>query len=375
MIDPSYILVIRRIGPIPLRHKRVGFTLIEVLVVVAIIALLLSILLPSLKRARDQAKSAACAAQLSQLIKAEITYEQQHKGWIPGTPMSTGYWFVANPVATNGATWVAGGNGQPRLVNWFDWFTPLRIEMHGSKSLPADQIELMKQGMEGVFNCPSNPHLAAWEPYGGSGENEIPGGPMPAISYLPMKNIMLPTRSGVPGSFKSLPEYNKYRLTQDPDGEVVAPSTYLPRRNKLGRDSVKVFLADGTRIYQADTQAIKYITPMRGSRCGVYPRFSPAQIITNKIHDKWVGAWGAGRKISYRHGGNKRMNAAFFDGHVQSLRVEFNSQNDPSDPGFRGYRDFTGPAVDPHLYYPSDSIVKDPSRLHKNTIPKGTKLQ
>lgn len=62
-----------------------AFTLIELLVVVAIIALLISVLLPSLKRARDQAKGVACMAYESQISKALLGYQIGTRGYFPNT--------------------------------------------------------------------------------------------------------------------------------------------------------------------------------------------------------------------------------------------------------------------------------------------------
>jgi prepilin-type N-terminal cleavage/methylation domain-containing protein/prepilin-type processing-associated H-X9-DG protein len=54
--------------------KSRGFTLIELLVVIAIIAILMAILMPSLQRAREQGKRAACLSNLKQLGLAWISY-------------------------------------------------------------------------------------------------------------------------------------------------------------------------------------------------------------------------------------------------------------------------------------------------------------
>ncbi len=62
---------------------RQAFTLIEVLVVVAIIALLVAILLPSLGRARAQARMAACASNQRQIGTAMNLFATEYRERVP----------------------------------------------------------------------------------------------------------------------------------------------------------------------------------------------------------------------------------------------------------------------------------------------------
>lgn len=68
-----------------------GFTLIELMVVVAIIALLIAVLLPSLAAARDNARGAVCASNMRTVTTAGYMHLMQtdgdrapaHQGWVP----------------------------------------------------------------------------------------------------------------------------------------------------------------------------------------------------------------------------------------------------------------------------------------------------
>jgi prepilin-type N-terminal cleavage/methylation domain-containing protein len=60
--------------------KRLGFTLVELLVVIGIIALLISMLMPALTRVRAQANSLKCKAQMRDVGMQLRIYSEQYKG-------------------------------------------------------------------------------------------------------------------------------------------------------------------------------------------------------------------------------------------------------------------------------------------------------
>ncbi len=75
--------------------SRKGFTLIEMLVVIAIISMLMLLVVPAAGSVQKRAKRSACASNLRQIAMASLMYSAEHGGKLVATPFKDPnvYWF------------------------------------------------------------------------------------------------------------------------------------------------------------------------------------------------------------------------------------------------------------------------------------------
>lgn len=108
-----------------------GFTLVELLVVISIIAMLLAILMPSLQKAREQAKKIVCQTRQRQWILATHMYGNDNEQFMP-------YFYDGrvNPNITNAI----------RETIWFSVLSPYLSQKRDSDDNYASEVRKCPSG-------------------------------------------------------------------------------------------------------------------------------------------------------------------------------------------------------------------------------------
>jgi prepilin-type N-terminal cleavage/methylation domain-containing protein/prepilin-type processing-associated H-X9-DG protein len=155
---------------------RPAFTLIELLVVVSIIALLIAILLPSLGKAREQARLSVCATHLRSWGQGFHVYAATYDNALPldgdngTTSAPIGKW-------SDTALWF---NGVAAMANNHA-YSDLQLQQPGEAvtySIPAPHRGLPSVGSNDLWICPS-----ALDSTGGKGLNETSNGFFQAVGW------------------------------------------------------------------------------------------------------------------------------------------------------------------------------------------------
>lgn len=135
------------------RHvsRRSGFTLVELLVVIAIIAILVALLLPAVQAAREAARRMQCSNNLKSIGLA-IHHFVSARGYFPP--------------ASSGQAATAAGTTKPRhsvityLLPYFEQgniYQSLDLAYHWNDTAHSDNETHAKQNIGGILICPSAP--------------------------------------------------------------------------------------------------------------------------------------------------------------------------------------------------------------------------
>lgn len=309
------------------RRPARGFTLVELLVVVAVVTLLISILLPSMARAREAAKGVVCANNIRQLITggnlwlSESTRDRSpaHRGWAT---------FVYKVMSGQGEPFTCPSDINPSPIP--------AISLRGYKPGVGDEGGGTDRGQS-----MDSAYCVRYQEASGRNKNR----------YV----------IGVEGEYAKGTggdaDYNDYWVSYVPDGPRAKTGTFNARRDGTNHNLV-VYDWQGRILERTAAQTATYPAPilwgsyamnlssaMRGARpqqmlyleyldwaAVVEPEFQIARPPGWKFtsnHPRWRSDEPA-QMAAVRH--NRRLNVGFLDGHVDRVAPARVSRPAPGSP-------------------------------------------
>ncbi len=291
--------------PFGKRTSARGFTLVELLVVVAIIALLLGILIPALGQARKVAQAAACMAHLRGAGLATTTYTTANRGWLAG-PNTSGY--AINRAGESYS--FSQSNTEP--VQNHDWVSPT---LGDSLGLPEDRVERIKAIFNTELRCPSNSEFFDDE----FSTSHFPSDEVTDIRYSSYSAnwwFMLVNRDAPAADADS-------NLIWMSPSDAALPLNFRSRIDRVGSPSRKAYAFDGAQ----DVDRNKPDAPLSFNgqkeaflRGNNYTSNGPVITVYNgsahfQLSDGSLSEMA--KRYAYRH--SDKLNITFFDGHVETM--------------------------------------------------------
>jgi prepilin-type N-terminal cleavage/methylation domain-containing protein/prepilin-type processing-associated H-X9-DG protein len=297
-------------------RSALGFTLVELLVVIGIIAVLIGILLPALSRAREQANQVKCMANLRTIGEAIVMYAGDYKGSLPIGSVFKGE--AIDPIGT-----IYPGEST-------DWTVLLGYELNrrAGANYTDPTAQAFNAQTRAFFSCPSAP------------PSEVGNHIFTDYSAHPRLMPDLGTfdfyySATHPKASQNLKPYKLAHVTRSAEIAVVfdgavtneqGPGFWTAHAEADGMDKggvyAQTFMTDAYSLstnkgYNASATSVATNGPLNAG--------TPIQVARGNGVFNGTNDWNADTltnvgNIRFRHGSNKQMNALMMDGHVTSFK-------------------------------------------------------